>query len=304
MRWVVVACLIALSARAYADDTKLADEKFAAAAELKKNGDSKGACALFEESLVLNPNAIGTILNVAACAEDAGKIATAIHEFSDVRDRAREQNAPEYLSVAEEHLAKLVPRAPHLAIAVSESYTAEAKLLVANKVVDFTTASDVIVDPGEVPVVLSAPGRVAYTTRITIAEGEHKALAVPKLGYPVTACKWCRTLGKSAVAVGGVSLAAGIVIGVISHSRWNDATASCTHKGEDIVCDASQIERVNSARSLGDYGSAFGIAGGVLAVGGAALWLFSPKHEEDTSRLSVVPVVTPDQAGLAAVGRF
>ncbi|MEO8554037.1 MAG: hypothetical protein ABI678_28880, partial [Kofleriaceae bacterium] len=66
----------------------------------------------------------------------------------------------------------------------------------------------------------------------------------------------------------------------------------------------SQVDRVNSARSLGDVGSVLGIAGGVLAVGGAALWLFSPQREEETNHISVVPVVTPDQAGLAAVGRF
>ena len=303
MRWVVLASLIATTAPAFADDVKLADDKFAAGKAIEKT-DYAGACELYEEALALNPNAIGVLLNVASCEEKAGKIATAIRDFTDVRDRAREQSSPEYIDIAEKQLAALGPRAPHLAIALSETYTAEAKLLVANKVVDFATASDVLVDPGEVPIVLSAPGRVSYTTKITIAEGEHKAVAMPKLGYPVTACKWCRTLGKSAVAVGGTSLAAGIVIGVISHSRWNDATKDCAHKGDDLVCDPLQIKNVNSARSLGDVGSVFGIAGGVLAVGGAALWLFSPKHEEDTSRLTFVPVVTPDQAGLAAVGRF
>lgn len=303
MRWVVLVSLLAVSAPAFADDVKLADEKFAAGKAIEKT-DYAGACKLYDEALALNPNAIGVLLNVAACEQKAGKIATAIRDFTDVRDRAREQSSPQYIEIAETELGKLVPRAPHLAIAFSESYSADAKLLVANKVVDFATASDVLVDPGDVPIVLSAPGRVSYTTKITIAEGEHKAVAVPKLGYPVTACRWCRTLGKSAVAVGGASLAAGIVVGLISHSRWNDATAACSHQGDTIVCDSSQIGRVNSARSLGDVGSVFGIAGGVLAVGGAALWFFSPQREEDTSHISVVPVVTPDQAGLAAVGRF
>lgn len=311
MRWVVLA-LLAATAPAFADDVKLADEKFDAALKLQEAHDDVGACKLFHEAYDLNPSAIGKILNVAKCEERAGKVATAIHYFSDARDRAREQNEAEAVKAAEERLAILTPRAPHVAIALSETYNADAKLLVANKVVDIATASDVAVDPGEVSIVVSVPGRVSFTKRITIAEGEHKAVAVPKLGYPVTACRWCRALGKSAVAVGGVSLAAGVVIGLVSHSRWNSATQGCTKNGNDLVCDSgkgpngepSQIDRVNSARSLGDVGSVFGIAGGVLAVGGAALWFFSPKPEEDSQHVSIVPVVTPDQAGLAAVGRF
>ncbi|MEO8552970.1 MAG: hypothetical protein ABI678_23520, partial [Kofleriaceae bacterium] len=239
MRWVVLVSLIAASAPALADDVKLADEKFAAGKAIEKT-DFAGACKLYEEALGLNPNAIGVLLNVAACQEKAGKIATAIRQFTDVRDRAREQSSPEYIEIAEKELATLVARAPHLAIALSESYTADAKLLVANNVIDFATASDILVDPGEVPIVVSAPGRVSYTTKIQIAEGEHKAVAVPELGYPVTACRWCRTLGKSAVAVGGASLAAGIVIGLISHSRWNDATAACSHRGDEIICDPAK----------------------------------------------------------------
>lgn len=303
MRWVVLVSLIAATAPAFADDMKLADEKYFAGRNLEKT-DHAGACRLYRESIALNPNAIGVKLQVALCLESEGKIATAIHDFTDVRNQARESSSEEFIKIAEDELKKLEPRAPHVSIALSETYSADAKLLVANKIVDFATASDVLVDPGEVSIVVSAPGRVSFTNKITIAEGEHKAVAVPKLGYPVTACRWCRALGKSAVAVGGLSFAAGVVIGLVSHSRWNKATEGCTKNGNDLVCDTAQIERVNSARSLGDVGSVFGIAGGVLAVGGAALWFFSPKPEEDSQHVSIVPVLTPDQAGLAAVGRF
>ncbi|HET9990321.1 MAG TPA: tetratricopeptide repeat protein, partial [Kofleriaceae bacterium] len=299
MRWVVLGVVVALAAPARADDIKTADEKFEAARKLEAQGDHAGACALFSDSLALNPNAIGTILNVGLCAEHAGRIATAIRYFSDARDRAREQNLAPQLGAAEEHLAQLTPRAPHLAIAFSES-SPDGKLLVANKVVSVVDASDILVDPGQVSIVMSAPGRVPYSTTIEIAEGQHKALAIPQLGYPVTTCTACRLVGKSLVGVGAAAFLTSVIVGWKSHSDWNHDVASCMRDGSGTyVCAQGDFNKVNSDLSLGNAATIIGVAGGVLLVGGAALWYFTPEHAEHAGAVSFVPVVTPDQAGLA-----
>jgi len=309
MRWsvlgVVIAVSLALGAPARADDIKSADDKFEAARKAEAAGDHPGACKLFAESYALNPNAIGTILNVGLCAETDGRVATAIHYFTDARDRAREQNLAPQLAAAEEHLAKLAPRAPHLAIAFSETYP-DGKLVVANKIVSVVGANDVLVDPGEVAVVMSAPGRVPYSTTIQIAEGQHKALAIPQLGYPVTTCQACRLVGKSLVGVGAAAFVASVIIGWKSHSDWNRDVAGCTvGPNGTYVCSQGAYDKVNSDLSLGNTATIIGVAGGVLLVGGAALWYFTPEHaEQPSAHVSIVPVVTPDQAGLAAVGRF
>jgi hypothetical protein len=305
MRWVVLGVVVALAVPAFADDIKTADEKFEAARKLETQGDHRGACALFSESLALNPNAIGTILNVGLCAETEGRIATAIRYFSDARDRAREQNLAPQLAAAEEHLTQLTPRAPHLAIAFSESYP-DGKLLVANKIVRIVDASDILVDPGQVSIVMSAPGRVPYSTSLEVAEGQHKALAIPQLGLPVTTCTACRLVGKSLVGVGAAAIVTSVIIGWKSHSDWNRDVANCTlDVSGTYVCSQGDFNKVNSDLSLGTTGTIIGIAGGVLLVGGAALWYFTPERAEQSgSHVSFVPVVTPDQAGLAAVGRF
>ncbi|MEP6864237.1 MAG: hypothetical protein ABJE66_26695 [Deltaproteobacteria bacterium] len=309
MRWAVLGIVVALvvlrGGPARADDIKTADEKFEAARKLETEGDHAGACKLFSESLALNPNAIGTILNVGLCAEHEGRIATAVRYFSDARDRAREQNLAPQLAAAEDHLALLTPRAPHLAIAFAES-SSDGKLVVANKIVSVVNASDILVDPGQVSVVMSAPGRVPYSTTIEIAEGQHKALAIPELGYPVTSCTACRLVGKSLVGVGAAAFVTGVIIGWKSHSDWSHDVASCMKDGTGTyVCAQGDFNKVNSDLSLGNAGTIIGIAGGVLFVGGAALWYFTPEHAEQASaHVSLVPVITPDQAGLAAVGRF
>jgi hypothetical protein len=307
MRWAVLGIVVALAGTARADDIKSADEKFEAARKLEAQGDHAGACKLFSESLALNPNAIGTILNVGLCAEHEGRIATAVRYFSDARDRAREQNLAPQLAAAEDHLEKLTPRAPHLAIAFSESYS-DGKLVVANKIVSVVSASDVLVDPGQVAIVMSAPGRVPYSTTIEIAEGQHKALAIPQLGYPVTSCTACRLVGKSLVGVGAATFVTGVILGWKSHSDWNRDVAKCMPNGTGTyVCSQDAFNKVNSDLSLGNAGTIIGIAGGVLLVGGAALWYFTPERHDEASagaHVSFVPIVTPDQAGLAAVGRF
>ena len=304
MRWLVLGIVVALVSPAVADDIKTADEKFEAARKLQAANDNAGACKLFAESYTLNPNAIGTILNVGLCAETEGRIATAIHYFSDARDRSREQNLSPQLAAAEEHLGKLEPRVPHLAIAFSENYP-DGKLVVANKIVSVVGASDVLVDPGEVTVVMSAPGRVSYSTTIQIKEAEHKALAIPALGTSVTTCTACRLVGKSLVGVGAAAFVASVIIGWKSHSDWNRDVASCMVDGSGTyVCPQGGYDKVQSDLSLGNTATIVGVAGGVLLIGGAALWYFTPEHAEHAGTVSVVPIVTPDQAGLAAVGRF
>ena len=305
MRWMVLGVVVALAAPAFADDIKTADEKFEAARTAQAAGDQVGACKLFQESYALNSNAIGTILNVGLCAETEGRIATAIHYFSDARDRSREQNLAPQLAAAEEHLGKLEPRVPHLAIAFAESYP-DGKLVVANKIVNVTSASDVLVDPGEVTVVMSAPGRVSYSTTIKIGVAEHKAVAIPQLGTSVTTCTACRLVGKSLVGVGAAAFVASVIIGWKSHSDWNRDVAGCMIDGTGAtVCPQGMYDKVQSDLSLGNTATIIGVAGGVLLVGGAALWYFTPAHAEaEPTHVSIVPVVTPDQAGLAAVGRF
>jgi hypothetical protein len=288
---------------AFADDPKTtADEKFEAASKLRDAGKTQEACAMFSEALTLNPNAIGTILNVARCAEEEGKVATAIRYFSDARDRAREQSLAPQLTAAEEHLTKLIPRQSHLAITFAETYPADAKLVVAGRVVDFSAATDIVVDPGPTEVVVSAPGRVPYSSTVQVPESQHKSLAVPKLGYPVTSCSSCRTIGKVGVAIGAAAVITSLVLGYESHQDWKSAIGGCTGTGT-LVCPQEQVDKVNNARTLGNIGTVVGIAGGVVAIGGAALWYFSP-HADSGERLAIVPVVSPTEAGFAAFARF
>ncbi len=307
MRWCLIAGVVAISTAistaAFADDVQKADELFATAQKLREQGKTKEACDAFADSLEHNPNAIGTILNVARCAEEAGKVASAVRSFREARDRAREQSLAPQQEVAEQHLATLEGRAPHLAVAFAEAPSMDTRLIIDDRSVELASAGDVLVDPGSVKIVVSAPGRVPFETSISIAEKEHKAIAIPKLAYPVTVKRTHQTIGKVMIAVGGAAVVTAVALGFVARSRWRTAVSTCTKTADNYICDTNEYSETNSAVTLGDAGTGVGIAGCVLAGAGAALWFLVPGHE-DEHKLAVFPVISPDQAGVVAVRRF
>jgi hypothetical protein len=66
------------------------------------------------------------------------------------------------------------------------------------------------------------------------------------------------------------------------------------------VCPVDRHDRANTDVTLGNVGTAVGIGGLTLAALGSYLWFFGP-HDE---RLTFVPRLDPEHAGIVALGRF
>ena len=298
----VLVALMGLVHLAHADDAAEAESLFAEGQQLKEAGKPEQACVKFRLALEKNRNAVGTILNVALCDEQAGRIASAHKLFTEAADRAREQNLEEHRKAAEEHKAKLGVQVPHVAIAFAEQ-ARDMKLVVDDQIVDINAADDVEIDPGTRTIVVTAPGRVAYKTTVTIAAGEHKAVAIPKLGTPVSSGR--QTVGKVLTFSGAGLVAVGIGVGFYARHKYNGqfpdhcSDPSSAHP----MCDASGYAATQNAKTLGWVGTGVGAAGLVTAGIGAFLWFTAP-HGETTPRVSFLPSVSPDQAGLVAVGQF
>lgn len=303
----IIVALVALGSLAHADDeVPKADALFAEAEKLRDAGDAAGACAKFAEALKYNRNAVGTMLNVALCDEHAGKLASAVKLFAEARDLAREHHLVEHLQAAEAHLANDEPLVAHLAIAFTEPPSVDTKLLIDDDVIPTSSADDVPVDPGGHTVTVTAPGRLPNETRVEVARRQHKAVAIPKLAFPVRSTR--HAVGK-AILVGGVGLAAtGVALGLFARSDYRsqfepDSTGvtPCSKVGTLTTCNPDGLSKTQKARTLGAVGTVVGSAG-IVAIGlGAVLWLV-PHETRDGP--AVVPVLAPDHAGLAVVGSF
>ena len=300
MRRLAIAILIACTRVASADEP-LADQKFDQALKLRADGKIAEACALFRQSLQLNPNAIGTLLNVARCDEEEGKLARAYRAFGDARDRAKEQTLGPQRDAAEEHLKALVDRVPHLALAFAAPLPNGASIVVDDVPVEPDAASDVLVDPGSVHIVVAAPGYVAFETHVDIAERQHKAQVIPKLAPPIVVKNPRRFVGKILTIAGGGTfvVAAGLAIG--AKLDYDSATSGCTLRGGVITCESGNSNRANGDHTLGNIATGVGIVGIAVAVVGAGLWYFSPNREQ---HVAIVPTLAPGRAGVAAAWQF
>src|SRR5262249_50431221 len=105
------AFIVSYSGPASADDDadEQADALFQEGRALMKAGRFEEACPKFEQSQRLSPHG-GTLLNVAACHDRLGKIATAWVEFQQALTPARADGKDDRARVAEERIQVLEPR--------------------------------------------------------------------------------------------------------------------------------------------------------------------------------------------------
>lgn len=286
------------------EDRAKADAMFDEAQKLKAEGRPAEACKKYEEALTYNRNAVGTLLNVALCAEEAGKYATAVKYYTLARDLAREHDLAEHRQAAEDKLMITAPLVSHLAIAFAEKAD-NMKLVIDDEVVPIDKSEDIVIDSGSHHVVVTAPGRVPYDITVEVEKSKAKAIAVPKLGYPVTVTKSRRTVGKILTFSGAGLVVTGIGLGLYGYVSYNGQIGpgkNCTDESPPM-CNEEGYRITNDALTFGTFGTFIGAAGVAVAGIGAYLWFFGPGTPAERN-VAIVPTLAPESAGLSAVGRF
>jgi hypothetical protein len=298
----VVLTLAASPARADVNIDK-ADALFAEGQKLKDAHQNDAACAKFKESLSFNPNGVGTMLNVAECESKLGHIGTAYKLYVDARDRATDAGLTPAIKLANDQLALIAPDVPYLAVNVADP-SEDTRLVVNNQTVaikaDGTAALPV--DPGEITVVVTRPGRIAFEKKLTVAKREHPIVMVERLATAMTVSKGRKRIGEILTIGGGAVAVAGVGIGLYAWRNYKNAVKgkNCTMQGDDYYCSDPAYSDSNQAVTFGSVGTWVGVGGLVVAGVGAYLW-FSGPHDE---RLAFAPQLDPQHAGIVAFGRF
>jgi hypothetical protein len=302
------------------EDKAEADRLFDQARELMTKGDRVEACKLFDLSLRKDPRAVGTMLNVGLCNEEGGAIATAMRFYAEARDRAGDQGLAEHREAAERKLALLAPRVPHLEIVLPAGAPATTRVLVDDLVLARTQLADLIVDPGTRTLVVAAPDKLPYETKITVVESQHARVVVPALQGAQTVVVQTNTralVGKLGVAGGALIAGVGVGFGLYAnHLYWSqfpdasrdgadafDPNKPCYTLSEPAKlgavthhCSTAGSAKLRTANRWADAADVLGIAGVAIAAAGAYLWWSAPAHVEVD--------VAADHAAVSAVGRF
>jgi hypothetical protein len=271
-------------------DPIAAEALFERGKTLMDQGHTVEACAAFAESQRLDP-AGGTLLRLALCREAEGKLASAWLGYTEVVRTSREGTGEpaklqERIRIAREHLAAIERRVPSLVIAVPPSTRVAGLAVSANGLPRNEGSWGVAlpVDPGDVAIVATAPGRREVHVTVHVAEGQQQTVEVPALppAAPTAAPppgaaaplpaetprrgSIVRPLGVGVGVLGLAAIGVGTYFGVRAASKWGDSNAACPSSpcsspaGVDLANDARSSARV------ADVTLAAGLAGVALGV--------------------------------------
>lgn len=248
-----------------------------------QEGDLNRACTKFEESNRIEP-ATGTAFNLANCEEQRGRLATAWVTFRQVASRMKPDDPR--LAIANEHIAVLDRRVPHLILGASAHTPAGTRVRVDDlELVDGSFGSAIPLDPGPHRVLIRSPGVPARQSSITLTEGETLTLpldapeqAEPSkkrtgrfLGMTREEALWVSGgIGVTGLLVGSIAGVVGLNAQAVGDGNCSDLTRTCSPRGHDANQRAKTMATVSTV----------GFAVGVLGVGSAAyVYLAVPAGE-------------------------
>jgi len=315
-------CLsIAQTARAQQPprDPAAAESLFRSAREAVGRGDYATACPQFAESQRLDP-APGTLMNLADCEEHMGKLASAWEHFL----RAKEQLRPgdDRIPYAEQHVAALEPRLPHLVVKLKAGAPAGTKVL--RDQVTMGAASlgvRIAVDPGAHTLAVVAPERVPSKQEITLREGETREIELepgaperaqwptvteskpqgqPEAPAPPADDGGRRTMALVIGGIGVAGLAAGAVTGLMAFSAAGTYKDNC-NQTTGACQSATGVDAASSGKTLSTISTVSFLVGAAGVGAGAYLWLTSGSN---APRAAVGVAPLPGGGSFGVVGRF
>jgi hypothetical protein len=140
----------------------------------------RAACESFAESQRLDP-ATGTLLNLAACHEQEGKLASAWVEFRECLSTIRGEARPDRLRFALDHLAVIEPRLAYLTLMVPDVRRGPAPTIRLDGR-DLGRAAwgvPIPVDAGEHETVAQTEEGRLWRVTIRVRNGERRTVSVP-----------------------------------------------------------------------------------------------------------------------------
>jgi hypothetical protein len=282
-----------------------AERLFREGRALMEAGDLVHACPKFTESEKIDP-APGTLLSLADCEERARSFVKA-REHYQLAASGFPKKDPRRAFAAGRAQA-LDKRIAHVTLRLPADAPAEASVRNGESIVPRSEmGTPIAVDPGELQVKVSAPGRSDNTLTVTLAEGETKdvacdlgppealtahdaAAANPPAPSPAERDRLAsepsdprRTVAFVLLGVGAASLVVGGVSGLLALSKAGTVKDHCD---ASYQCDQEGVDAASSGRFLSPLSTVTLIAGAALAGAGAYFYFASAKgHKAPPSAL-------------------
>jgi hypothetical protein len=310
---------IASAQSASDQDKALAATLFDDGRVLLAAGKVPEACRKLEESRRLDPLP-GTVLNLAACHEREGLMASAMAEFREARAMAAREQRNDRVAFADDHLKAIMPKLSMVVIVVPPEADLPALTVLRDGIAigRAVWGTRIPVDPGSHVIEASAPGKQLRHVEVKVGpDADVQTVTIAKLDdapaaaapVPPTAVLAAAPAGPApespptehgglstrrqwavvSTGAGVLGIGAGTIFGVVAISKHNAPGATCTTS----PCSAQSTGLNNDAKLTADVSTVSFIAGGVGLALGAFLWF-------GDSSVSVSPGV----GSLEVTGRF
>lgn len=304
MRWRAIATVLAVTriAGAQPADATEASAIFQQGRELAKTGRFAEACQLFARSYDLDP-ALGTAVNLADCLERQGQLRRAWELFDVVARNS--QNVQSRARLARQRADALMARLATVVVTMHEPRPAGLAVRIGDREVAPAAEIRDMIEPRDVEVVATAPGRPTFRTVLHAVAGATVTADIPAFAAddapPVTRRRRSRVYlaaGLGAAGVAGLGVSLGLAI---SAKRTYDGAfpRDCMRTGSDVFCNTTGTATTERAGHRADLATGFAIGGGVLAGVAAAVFLTAPSET-----VGVAPIASAHGLGLGLVGRF
>jgi hypothetical protein len=247
------------------------------------------------------------LFTLGQAEEHLGQLATAERTYERALADARASGTTDVADAAVKAIASLEPRVPRVLIKLTPAASGAAAS------VDGAAAplgEPVKVDPGDHAVVVRAPGKLPFESRVHMVEGQSLDLSAalqseapapgPTLLPPPPHDDRPGRFPVGPAVLAGAGVVAGVVGLVVrlgGQSTYDDATQSCGPAG----CPSQDIaDRANSGRSQMLVGTAF-LGIGIAAIAGAGVWwALTPRNSAGSPGTSVGLALSPTRDGTRA----
>lgn len=294
---VLVIAVGAATARAQpAEPPSAAAALFDEGRALLDAGKPQLACDKFEQALTLEPEGLGTILNLGLCNEQSDRLATALRWFRRVQARASELGKIDAEQAAKDKATALAQRVPTVKIVFTHVPPAGTVTAIDGATVAEFDRSRVEVDAGKHVVDVTLPNAPKVHEELELADGDAKTVTVqitPPAPPPVP--KQFVTVDPGAAqrqrayiigGVGAALLAGDLALGLVARHYYN---------GTD------ELDSRDTWKSTVRYGgSAIFLVGAAAVAYGVTLYVRAPAAE----RVEVAPAAGKDSVGVTVFGTF